>query len=428
MTDPITRLNAALEGRYRIERELGAGGMATVYLATDLRHNRSVALKVLKPELAAVVGAERFLTEIETTANLQHPHILPLYDSGEADSFLFYVMPHIEGESLRERLDRDKQLPVDEAVGIAVSISSALDYAHRQGVVHRDIKPANILFQDGQPLVADFGIALAVGASGGARLTETGLSVGTPYYMSPEQATGDQSIGPASDIYAVACVLYEMLIGEPPYTGATAQAVLGRILQGEATSVTMIRKSVPLHVDAAIRKGLEKLPADRFTGAHEFAKALSEPSFRHGQKPESVWAPTSTRWRTTAIAAIATAAALLVAALTGSFGSEGPPPQVLRQKIAPPAFDLEGQWGRYLALAPDGSGMVYRGPSDGPGAWQLYYKERGEVEGTPLSGTEEAHDLVFSPDGQWIAFIQDGQVIKRPRSRRGGGDPGRRRG
>jgi len=186
MTDPITRLNSALEGRYRIERQLGEGGMATVYLARDLKHNRNVALKVLKPELAAVVGAERFLAEIETTANLQHPHILPLFDSGEADSFLFYVMPYVEGESLRERLDREHQLPVDEAVRIATNVAEALDYAHSHGVIHRDIKPANILLQAGKPLLSDFGIALAVGAAGGGRLTETGLSLGTPHYMSPE--------------------------------------------------------------------------------------------------------------------------------------------------------------------------------------------------------------------------------------------------
>ena len=221
MSDPITRLNTALEGRYEIERELGEGGMATVYLAKDLKHNRNVALKVLKPDLAAVVGAERFLAEIKTTANLTHPHILPLFDSGEADSFLFYVMPHIEGESLRERIDREKQLPVDEAVKIATDLAEALDYAHRHKIIHRDIKPANILIHEGRPLIADFGIALAVGAAGGGRLTETGLSVGTPHYMSPEQATGDQAVGVATDIYALGAVLYEMLIGEPPYTGSS---------------------------------------------------------------------------------------------------------------------------------------------------------------------------------------------------------------
>ncbi len=188
MPDPVTRLNAALEGRYAIERELGEGGMATVYLADDLKHERKVALKVLKPELAAVVGAERFLAEIKTTANLTHPHILPLFDSGEVDSFLFYVMPYVEGESLRDRLDREHQLPVDDAVRIASDVAEALDYAHSHGVIHRDIKPANILIQAGRPVIADFGIALAVSAGGGHRLTETGLSLGTPHYMSPEQA------------------------------------------------------------------------------------------------------------------------------------------------------------------------------------------------------------------------------------------------
>jgi eukaryotic-like serine/threonine-protein kinase len=200
----IDRLNVALEGRYRIERELGEGGMATVYLAEDLRHRRKVAVKVLRPELAAVVGAERFLAEIETTANLQHPYILPLFDSGEADGFLFYVMPYVEGESLREKLDREKQLRVDEAVEIARKVADALDYAHEQGVVHRDVKPANILLSArGEPLVADFGIARAVSQAGGGRLTETGLSLGTPHYMSPEQATGDQDVDPRSDVYAL---------------------------------------------------------------------------------------------------------------------------------------------------------------------------------------------------------------------------------
>ncbi len=194
MPDPVTRLNTALEGRYAIERELGEGGMATVYLAKDLKHNRSVALKVLRPELAAVVGAERFLAEIETTAKLQHPHILPLFDSGEAKKFLFYVMPYVEGETLREKLDSEHQLPVDEAVRIATNVAEALDYAHSLGVIHRDIKPANILLQAGKPVISDFGIALAVGTAGQGRLTETGLSLGTPHYMSPEQATGDQSL------------------------------------------------------------------------------------------------------------------------------------------------------------------------------------------------------------------------------------------
>jgi tRNA A-37 threonylcarbamoyl transferase component Bud32 len=281
MTENTARLSTALADRYRIERRLGEGGMATVYLADDLRHERKVALKVMKPELAAVLGAERFLAEIRTTANLQHPHILPLFDSGEADSFLFYVMPYVEGESLREKLERETQLPVDEAVRIASDVAEALDYAHRHGVIHRDIKPANILLHEGRPLIADFGIALALGTAG-ARLTETGLSLGTPYYMSPEQATGDQQVGPAADLYALGCVLYEMLIGEPPYVGATAQAVLGKVIQGGPVSATEQRPTVPANVDAAIRRVLEKLPADRFTGAQSFANALGDPAFRHG--------------------------------------------------------------------------------------------------------------------------------------------------
>jgi serine/threonine-protein kinase len=215
MSEAPDRLTAALADRYRLERELGEGGMATVYLAHDLRHDRRVALKVLRPELAAVVGGERFLAEIRTTANLQHPHILPLFDSGSADGFLFYVMPFVEGESLGSRLERERQLPVDQAVRIAVAVAGAIGYAHRHGVIHRDIKPANILLHDGEPVVADFGIALALAHAGTGRLTETGLSLGTPHYMSPEQAAGDRSVDSRSDLYALGSVLYEMLLGEP---------------------------------------------------------------------------------------------------------------------------------------------------------------------------------------------------------------------
>ena len=284
MTDPITRLNAALEGRYRVEREIGEGGMATVYLAHDVRHNRNVALKVLKAELAAVVGAERFLAEIETTAKLTHPHILPLHDSGEADGFLFFVTPYIEGDTLRDKIDREKQLGVEEALKITEDVAEALDHAHRHGVVHRDIKPANILLTDGRPLVADFGIALAVAQAGGGRVTETGLSIGTPHYMSPEQATGDRDVDPRTDVYALGSVLYEMLVGDPPYSGSTAQAVLAKILTDPAPAPTKVRLSIPPNVDAAIRKALEKLPADRFKTAQEFARALGDAGFRHGEE------------------------------------------------------------------------------------------------------------------------------------------------
>ena len=227
--DDRATLASALSGRYDIDREIGRGGMATVYLARDVRHDRRVALKLLSPELGAVLGVERFLSEIRVTANLQHPNLLPLFDSGEANGLLFYVMPYIEGESLRARLDREKQLPIDEAVHIATAIASALDYAHRHGVIHRDLKPENILLHDGQPLVADFGIALAVSNAGGARVTQTGLSLGTPLYMSPEQATGDRVIDARSDIYSLGAVTYEMIAGEPPHTGSTSQAIIARL-------------------------------------------------------------------------------------------------------------------------------------------------------------------------------------------------------
>ena len=268
------RLGTALEGRYTIDREIGAGGMATVYLARDVRHHRNVALKVLNPELGAVLGAERFLAEIEVTANLQHPNLLPLFDSGEAGGLLFYVMPYVEGESLRVRLDREKQLPVDEAVRIASAIAGALDYAHRHNVIHRDLKPENILMHEGQPLIADFGIALAVSNAGGARITQTGLSLGTPQYMSPEQATGDRIVDGRTDIYSLGAITYEMLVGDPPHVASTSQALIAKLLTEKPASMRVRRPNVPLHVDAAIGCALEKLAADRFATAKGFADAL----------------------------------------------------------------------------------------------------------------------------------------------------------
>ncbi|MGH7594333.1 MAG: serine/threonine-protein kinase, partial [Gemmatimonadales bacterium] len=257
-----------------MERELGAGGMATVYLAHDIRHDRQVAVKVLRPELAAVIGAKRFLAEIKMTANLQHPHILPLFDSGEADSFLFYVMPYVEGISLRDRLTREKQLPINEAVRIATEIAGALDYAHRHGVIHRDIKPENILLHDGSALVADFGIALAA-SKAGTRMTETGMSLGTPQYMSPEQAMGERELDARSDVYALGCVAYEMLTGEPPFSGPTAQAIVAKIMTAEPTDATLLRKTIPASVADAVHTALQKLPADRWPTAAGFAAALA---------------------------------------------------------------------------------------------------------------------------------------------------------
>src|ERR1044072_9228942 len=252
LTSPSARLTTALADRYRHERELGPGGMATVYLAEDLKHGRRVAIKVLHPELSAVLGGERFLGEIRVTANLQHPHILGLIDSGEASGLLYYVMPYVSGESLRARLQRERQLPVEDALRLSREVASALDYAHRQGVVHRDIKPENILLQDGAALVADFGIAPAVAQAGGSRMTQTGMSLGTPAYMSPEQAMGEREIGPRSDVYALGAMTYEMLAGEPPFTGPNSQAIVAKVLTEHPPGLRAKRPTVPYTVEAAI--------------------------------------------------------------------------------------------------------------------------------------------------------------------------------
>jgi Tol biopolymer transport system component len=291
------RLTSALAGRYVLERELGAGGMATVWLARDLRHDRAVALKVLRPELTAVLGAERFLDEIRLTARLDHPHILTLIDSGEADGLLFYVLPYVRGESLRARLDHEKQLPLDDAVRLVRQVASALAYAHSHGVVHRDIKPENILLHEGEAVVTDFGIALALREAGGTRLTETGLSLGTPQYMSPEQATGDRELDARSDVYSLGAVLYELITGDPPHAGATVQAVIAKLLTEKPTSLRTLRNTVPEALEKAVFKALAKVPADRFSGAAQFgdaiASALAQPE-RRTDSPSSLrsrWAP-----------------------------------------------------------------------------------------------------------------------------------------
>src|SRR5690348_14474872 len=298
--------------------------MATVYLAEDVRHDRRVALKVLRPELSAVIGAERFLAEIKLTANLQHPHILPLFDSGEADSYLFYVMPFVQGETLRDRITREKQLPIADAVRITTEVASALDYAHRHGVVHRDIKPENILLHDGRALVADFGIALAASKASGSRMTETGMSLGTPHYMSPEQAMGEREITGRSDVYALGAVLYEMLTGDPPFTGSTAQAIVARVVTESPRPLLAQRHTIPPHVEAAVLTALEKLPADRFATPDEFADALAG----RGAMPtratasaaaaQPAAAPVRARpWNALTLAALAVAALATAAALWG---------------------------------------------------------------------------------------------------------------
>ena len=414
MTDPITRLNAALEGRYRVEREIGEGGMATVYLAHDERHNRNVALKVLKAELAAVVGAERFLAEIETTAKLTHPHILPLHDSGDADGFLFFVTPYIEGDTLRDKIDREKQLGIEEALKITEKVASALDHAHKHGVVHRDIKPGNILLSaEGEPTVADFGIALAVAQAGGGRVTETGLSVGTPHYMSPEQATGDRDVDPRTDVYALGCVLYEMLVGDPPYQGSTAQAVLPKILTSDTPAPTDVRLSTPPDVDAAIRKALEKLPADRFTTAHEFSQALGDAGFRHGEEAAAGVGAARGLWNPLQIATTAVALVLALALGWSLLRSE-PPTPVSRQVLSTEGWaGLETVIGRFTAIAPDGSSTILP-IRVGEGDLQLGLKMQGSTEITPIPETEGGRNPVYSPDGQWIAYAIDNELFKRP--------------
>jgi tRNA A-37 threonylcarbamoyl transferase component Bud32/tetratricopeptide (TPR) repeat protein len=274
MDATLERLKAALADRYAIEREIGHGAMATVYLAEDLKHHRKVAVKVLNPDLAAAVGADRFLREIEIAASLTHPHILGVHDSGEADGFLYFVMPFVEGESLRARLEREGELPVDDALQIAREVARALDFAHERGVIHRDVKPENILLSAGQAVLADFGIAKAAQDAGEERLTQTGTSVGTPAYMSPEQATGEQELDGRSDLYSLGCVLYEMLAGQPPFTGPTAQSIIGQHLTAEPTPITLLRSTVPEEIAATVAAALAKNPADRFRAAGDFGASL----------------------------------------------------------------------------------------------------------------------------------------------------------
>ena len=318
MTAPPPTLTTALSDRYRIEREIGAGGMATVYLAEDLKHRRKVALKVLHPELAAVLGGERFLKEIQVTANLQHPHILALFDSGAADGFLYYVMPFVEGESMRARLQREKMLPVADAIRLATEVASALDYAHRHGVIHRDIKPENILIHEGEAMLADFGIALAVQEAGGDRLTQTGLSLGTPQYMSPEQATGERDVDARSDIYSLASVLYEMLAGVAPMTGPSARAIIAKLLTEKPASVRVFRESVSPDLDAAILQALAKTAVDRFATAREFSAAINA-SQTAPLTASAVTTAAGRRWpggRTGVLAAFVGAAAAAAASVT----------------------------------------------------------------------------------------------------------------
>jgi tRNA A-37 threonylcarbamoyl transferase component Bud32/WD40 repeat protein len=408
MTADAVRLTAALADRYRLERELGAGGMATVYLAKDLKHDRQVAVKVLRPELAAVIGAERFLSEIRTTANLQHPHILPLHDSGECEGFLFYVMPLVEGQSLRDRLTHEKQLPIADAVRITSEVAGALDYAHRHGVIHRDIKPENILLHDGRALVADFGIALAA-SKAGDRMTQTGMSLGTPSYMSPEQAMGEREITARSDVYALGCVLYEMLAGEPPFSGPTAQAIVARVMTEEPRSLLMQRKTIPPHVDAAVAVALAKLPADRFATAAQFAEALARPGTATVPMASVQRGPAPGRSRVGTWAPWAVAALGLGAAAWG--WSSRPRAEGTRWQhlgLGQVALPREPQLAS-LAISPDGSIIAV---ASGAVPSQLHLKRGNQLQAMPLPGTEGAIYPTFSPDGKWIAFVSNGALRK----------------
>ncbi len=413
MSEAPERLAKALTGRYRLERELGAGGMATVYLAEDLKHHRRVAIKVLHAELSAVLGPERFLKEIELTANLQHPHILPLFDSGSADGLLFYVMPYVEGETLRGRLDREKQLPVGDAIRIAREVADALEYAHKRGVIHRDIKPENVLLHDGRAVVADFGIALAVEHAGGQRMTQTGLSLGTPQYMSPEQAMGERTITARSDIYSLGAVTYEMLSGDPPFTGSTAQAIVAQVITTEPRSLTLQRKSVPPHVDAAVMTALEKLPADRFPTAGGFAAALEPavaPIYRSANSPA--------RAVSRLVGAVVTTIALIAGFALGAIwlrhrdSSSDIAGSVTHRSI----FDADDSDTRSnfakMTVSPDGKIVVASDPSDVQG--RLAIRHVDQLTRTMIPGTDAGFSPFISWDSHTLGFVKSGGLYMLP--------------
>lgn len=416
-----------LTDRYQLEREIGSGGMATVWLAQDIKHRRRVAIKVLHPELSVVLGPDRFLKEIELTAGLQHPHILPLFDSGSSGGQLFYVMPYVEGETLRTRLERETQLPIPDAVRIVTEVASALDYAHRHGVIHRDIKPENILVHDGRALVADFGIALAVEHAGGKRMTQTGLSLGTPQYMSPEQATGEREITARSDVYSLGAVTYEMLAGEPPFTGPSAQAIVAKVVTATPEPLIKRRPTVPPEIDDAVLTALQKLPADRFATAAEFASALEgEGLTRHptrGVRRNGGLKHDATLWRRVALVSAAAAVALAAIAswswLRRGVGARAP---VQLSFVSPPEAPLSPIGRTFpVSISPDGSFLAYVGwPGMSADSRALYVRRMSDGVVTKLPGTELADSPFFSPDGRWLAFHRGGVIYKVPLS---GGAP-----
>jgi serine/threonine-protein kinase len=402
-------LRSVLADRYAIERELGQGGMATVYLAQDLKLGRAVALKVLRPELAASLGGERFLREIEIAAKLAHPHILALHDCGEAGGLLYYTMPFVEGETLRDRLTREKQLPLEDALRIAREVADALGYAHSRGLVHRDIKPENILFEAGHAVVADFGIARAVSAAGGAHLTETGLAIGTPAYMSPEQAAGSQDVDGRSDLYSLGCVLYEMLGGDPPFYASTPQAVLAKKLSEAVPRISVVREAVPAGVEAALTKALARTPADRWPTAAEFGAALAHPETVATRSGAA--APTRTRpiralqslprWLRWAGGVAAPAAV----ALGVTLWLKSQPPDITVSDINP----VTSEPGREFmpAISPDGGQVAF--VAGALAAPRLFL--RSTVDGSSdaqlrLADTALGSEWlpVWSPDGQSVRF------------------------
>jgi serine/threonine-protein kinase len=398
VNDLLEQLKTAVGDRFVIRRIVGRGGMATVYLAQDLKHDREVALKVFRPELAELIGTERFFREIRIAAKLNHPNILPVYDSGQAGPFLYYVMPYVGGESLRHRLQRERQITIEEAVGIAGQVAAALDYAHRQGIVHRDVKPENVLVHEGVAMVADFGIALAVHAASGERLTQTGFSIGTPEYMSPEQATGDRQIDLRTDIYSMACVLYEMLAGEPPHTGPTAQAIIARMLTERPADLRAVRDSVPAPLAAAVRRALSKVPADRFPSAGAFVSALTQPT-----RPSTIGIGHFVR---TPIGI----AVMLVALALGAAAALA----LLRRPAADPTRGATGRLSLVLSatgrafdpvISPDGKMIAY--VADEGGAPDLLVRRVSGGQPVWLTNDPalEAHPA-FSPDGERIAYTR----------------------
>jgi serine/threonine-protein kinase len=413
----IDDVRAALADRYSVERELGSGGMATVYLAHDQKHDRAVAIKVLHRELGLALGDERFLSEIRTTAKLQHPHILPLLESGTAQGLLYYVMPYVAGETLRTRLERERQLPIDDAIGIAREVADALGAAHALGIIHRDIKPENILLQGGHALVADFGIALAVQQAGGHRMTQTGLSLGTPQYMSPEQAMGERTIDARSDIYALGAVTYEMLAGDPPFTGSSVQAIVAKVLSERPTPLSTVRDTVPSNIEGAVLTALAKLPADRYATAAEFAAALVDPA--GGTRRVAAALPRAARRLdplTMALGALVMVLAATTAWLAIRVGSVADPFPIRSEISNAGAPGAIGERPRgSAALAPDGHSVVFVTQASSGSGSELAFRRLDQLTVRPIPGTANAASPVFSPDGKWVAFIMNRRrVLKVP--------------